>query len=227
MENPLNPLESQGPLENQNPLGDPLLDALERSIENPPGFTDPLAGPDEPFVDDLARQLDQVEANVEKTPAISRNPGIIPEGVDPETQDSGSIDSEAPASSDISEDPGTTEEMWGTFQSTPPLPQEGSAHMPLPNPPLRKPPRKGGGNIRPRQKLPRHFIVSPRRRIFGTSSNLRFCPESREAVNTEECQKCEKYRHWPEGTDEEPRECWYDWQAKQSLGESDDSEAER
>jgi len=32
--------QPQNPLDNQDPLDDPLFDALEHSIENPPGFAD-------------------------------------------------------------------------------------------------------------------------------------------------------------------------------------------
>lgn len=35
--------QPQNPLDNQDPLYDPLFDALEHSIENPPGFADSSA----------------------------------------------------------------------------------------------------------------------------------------------------------------------------------------
>ena len=35
--------QPQNPLDNQDPLDDPLFDALEHSIENPPGFADSSA----------------------------------------------------------------------------------------------------------------------------------------------------------------------------------------
>jgi hypothetical protein len=43
-------------------------------------------------------------------------------------------------------------------------------------------------------------------------------------VDLEQCESCEKYRHWPEGTDEEPRECWYDWQDSQAFTEDERDE---
>lgn len=217
MENPLNPLEDQGSLENQNPLDDPLLDAIERSIENPSGFTEPLAGPDDPVMEDLARQLGDVEANIESVQPVRPGPEMVKDSYEPDEQE----EEEKPSPPDDYEAPEVKNHVWGTFQNSPPLPQEGAARTPQPNPPLPRPPRKGGGSIQPRRRLPRHFIVPPRRRILGTSSNLRFCPECHEAINTQECEKCEKYRHWPAGTKDEPRECWYDWQAQLPNNDSD------
>ena len=42
----------------------------------------------------------------------------------------------------------------------------------------------------------------------------RYCPATHELIDLEDCQSCEKYRHWPAHTDEEPSECWYDWQVR-------------
>lgn len=219
MEDPLNPPENQGPLDNQDPLDDPLLDAPERSIENPPGFVDPLAERDELFMDDLAKQLEEVEASIEDRPPMVPKPEIVKDSNKTEEEDE-----QAPPPADSYEPPKMREEVWGTFQSSPPLPQEGSAHTPPPNPPLPKLPR-GGGSIRPRPSLllKGRLLGRAGRTIIGISSNLRFCPESHETINIQECEKCEKYRHWPEGTDEEPRECWYDWQATQSSDDSNEN----
>jgi len=52
----------------------------------------------------------------------------------------------------------------------------------------------------------------------------RYCPEIFEIVSEQDCQACEKYRHWPEGTDDEPRECWYDWKANQPLADSEEDD---
>jgi hypothetical protein len=68
MEDAMNPSENQDPLNKQNPLDDSLLDSLEHSIENPPGFTDPLAEQDKQLMDDLSRQLDAVESSIESAP---------------------------------------------------------------------------------------------------------------------------------------------------------------
>lgn len=228
MQNPLDPLGSQDPLGNQGqgPLDDALLDALEHSIENPPGFTDPLAGPNEPVTDDLARQLGEVEANIESAQPIRLEPEMVKDSNELDEQEE--EEERKPSPLDDYEPPEVKNDVWGTFQNSPPLPQEGAARTPPPSPPLPRPPRKGGGSIRPRQRLPlgSGVIVPPRRKILGTGSNLRFCPESHEAVNTQECEKCEKYRRWPEGTNEEPRECWYYWQAKPPAEEGDDDSSE-
>jgi len=77
MEQPPNPLD------NQDPLDDAMLDALERSIENPPGFADPLAKHDEQFMGDLAQQLDKLEASIENTPLLSPEPEAVLGGDEP------------------------------------------------------------------------------------------------------------------------------------------------
>ncbi len=51
--------------------------------------------------------------------------------------------------------------------------------------------------------------------------NTRICPESHESVDGQRCEECEKYRRWPEGTTEEHRECWYDWQIKPPINSAD------
>jgi len=56
--------------------------------------------------------------------------------------------------------------------------------------------------------------------VAGENWNSRFCPESHGLIDKKKCESCEKYRHWPQGADEEARECWYDWQAKPSHDES-------
>lgn len=55
----------------------------------------------------------------------------------------------------------------------------------------------------------------------GISRTARVCPESHQPADEQKCESCEKYHHWPEGTDEEPRECWYDWQAGYQCNQSD------
>jgi len=221
MEQPPNPLD------NQDPLDDPMLDALERSIENPPGFVDPLVeyGQNEQLTDDLAKQLDQVEAGIENTPLMKRKPDLVRDS-DKEDEEE---DEKRPPPSETYEPPRMKEEVWGTFESSPPIPQEGSARTPPPNPPMQTFLHGGRTGIREgRGPQVTRYIGGRPGRIRGGISKLRFCPESREAVDEEKCESCEKYRHWPTSTKDEPRECWYNWQAKQNLGESDDdSDAER
>jgi len=64
MQNPLNPLD------NQIPPDDYMLDTLEQSIENPGGLTNPLAAKQGFFIDDITRQLNQVEVSIINTPPI-------------------------------------------------------------------------------------------------------------------------------------------------------------
>ncbi|MBN2137562.1 MAG: hypothetical protein JW720_07140 [Sedimentisphaerales bacterium] len=59
--------------------------------------------------------------------------------------------------------------------------------------------------------------------------STRFCPDISELVAKENCEYCDKYRHWPEGTDDEPKECWYDWEAApkpDKHGDEEDDEDE-
>ncbi len=211
MQDPLNPLENQDPLNNTNPMSDPLLDSLEKSITNPPDFVDPIAKCDDPLMDDLARQLDQVEAGIENTPRIAPDPDVFDDNDDP-------VGSEIPA---MPEDFGTPEieEMLdgGTFgsseQSAAPdssISSTRSSQL-TPKPPLsRSGDRRGrGGHPLRRHGSGRHGSTGAR-----ASHNMRICPENHESIDEQKCQSCEKYRHWPEGTDEELRECWYDWQLK-------------
>jgi len=201
MEQPPNPLG------NQDPLDDPLLNALERSIESPPGFADPLAEHDEQFMDDLAQQLDKLEASIENTPLLSPEPEAVMGGDELSVVEG----NEPPETSDD--------------QTSPPHDLEDpSASTARPRRPLRKPPRRGGGSSRRKRGLlfKRRIPRLSGRTVPGRNWNIRFCPESRERIDEKKCKSCEKYRHWPQGTKEEPRECWYDWQAKQPSGKCDD-----
>jgi hypothetical protein len=226
MQNPLNPPGNPDPFGNDSPLTDPMLDALEKSIENPPGFTDPLVENPELLMDSLGRQLDAVEASMESVqpipPAQPEPGGIVDEeGMDeqgdvPET-------SEGFMTPDSEESSETSWGFWGTFDSSPPLLLEGSASTPPPNPPESRMLRRGAGRAKRRKGPP---PVRRRSLVKGGSVmgklNMRYCPESHETIHKEECEDCEKYRRWPEGTDEELRQCWYDWQARPPLDKPDD-----
>jgi len=220
MQDPLNPLENQDPLNNTNPMEDPLLDALENSITNPPDFVDPIAECDDLLIDDLARQLDQVEASIENTPRISSEPDVVDDNEDP-------VGFETSA---MSEGFGTPEieEMLdgGTFGSSeqfaaPDLSINSTSSSKL----TPKPPLSGSGGRRGRGGHPFRRHGSGRHGSTGAraSHNMRICPENHESID-EQCESCEKYRRWPEGTDEEPRECWYDWQMKPPPDESEEDE---
>lgn len=137
MEQPPNPLD------NQNPLDDPLLDALERSIENPPGFVDPLAEHDEQFMDDLAQLSDKLEASIENTPPLAPQPEVVIDGDEPSVVADEST-SEESSMVEGHEPPETTED-----QSSHDL-DDSSASKPSPRQPLPKLPRRGGGSSRGR-----------------------------------------------------------------------------
>lgn len=221
MEGPLNPqenLDSLGP--DANPFEDPMLDAVEGSIENPPGFIDPLVENEQPFIDDLAMQLDAVEAYIENSPPMPPQPTPVEPPADQGKDETDASEQEpsipvSPSTPDVdksSEDSVGDEEEPGNdnlhglgdlerfFRQR----RSGSTA---------KPPRKPYGDGWRQGGHPRMGGTS-RGRGTGTkgSSGPRYCPDSRDLVNEDKCNSCEKYRHWPEGTDEEPRACWYDWQ---------------
>ncbi len=230
MEGPLNPQENLKPLgPDTNPFEDPMLDAVESSVEKPLGFVDPLVESEQPLIDDLAMQLDAVEAGIENSPPIPSQPGPVePPGesgkdetdasqqepsipMSPSTPDidqssEDSIGEEEEPVNDKLHSPGDLERFFR---------QHGSG-------PTARPPRMPYGDGWRQGGHPR-VGGSRRGGRTGTkgSGGLRHCPDSRDLVNEDKCNSCEKYRHWPEGTDEEPRGCWYDWQL-QSPG--DDSE---
>lgn len=229
MENPLNPLGSQDPLDNQGrgPLDDPLLDAFEHNIEKPPGLTDPLVEheQDQQSMDDLAHQLEALEASIENAlpvPPEPRGPGDIDEPSGP------ADDSATPDVTSVEDDSDTTDakgDTGGSFQNSLPLPPQGLSRTLPPNPPLSRILNRGSGRAgRSRMPIHRGLGRGPWRRVARL--DLRTCPESREVIAKERCEDCEKYRHWPEGTTEEPRECWYDWQARARAEEGDDDSGE-
>lgn len=232
MEDLLNPLENQDPLNNTNPMDDPLLDALEHSIVDPPGFTDPLVENEEPLMDDLAKQLNAVEANIENAPPIPlvpepREPGGDINGDEPDVQGEEPVTPEGAEPTGNGESPETTIEQYGGFQDSPLPPRKGSAHMTPPNPPGLRRPHKGSSRTGRRKSPPRRRPTRGTGGLVISRQNTRYCPEIREVIYIEKCDDCERYRHWPEGTDEEPQECWYDWQAKPPCDECDDDSDER
>ena len=211
-------------LENQDPLEDPLLDALERSIENPPGFTDPLAGSDQLYMDEQGRLLDALESSIVDAGMASPSGATIPPDLDvgskvPEAvspiDELGDIDLITSAEDiGISE---MTNEKYGTFESSPPLPEEGLSRTIPPNPPYLDKLRKKGGGGTGKKGSPPHRRSPSRLKSPVIRSDMKYCQESNEVIDKQQCEDCEKYRHWPEGTGEEPRECWYDWQAHESF----------
>ncbi len=217
MQDPLDPLNGG------DPPGDPMLDALERSIENPQGFEDPLAGPDRPLMDELGQLLGAVEASIENTPplvpGVSETQGV--NGPNPSEDDPLDVET-APSLDDmvlpeIADDAGAVLPPAASLEIS-----EGSS--PRFTPAGSKAPRTIGRGGRGTRGL------APRRRTYfggrrtgaGSSSTHRYCSESREIIDEQQCESCDKYRHWPDGTDEEPRECWYDWEESRLLRQGED-----
>ena len=217
MANPLNPPEGQ------DPLDDPMLDALERSIVDPPASLDPLAAHDAPLIDDLSRTLDALEASIEDTPPIEPAPdaeqGLAERGI--EMDEVLSDQETTPSLPAITREPTeTAHSAWESFQTpSPPLEHGSSARTPPPNPPQLRLPRRGGGSGRRGRGLPSRHRNPGRARsgIVGGRGLLRYCPESKDLTERQQCESCTKFRHWPEGTDTPPRECWHDWQAMKNT----------
>jgi len=223
MENPLNPPENQIPLDKQNPLEDPLLDALEQSIENPPGFVDPLVGNDGQFMDELASQLDQVEASIENTPPLLPGSTIINDGNELNAQDDGL---ETASLSEGQESFETMNELDETIQNPPSFDSQDSDKHIFKQPKSKAKRRGGKTGLRRRLRylFKRLTVKRAGSLISRRNSQPRFCPEKHKLIDKQKCESCEKYRHWPKGTNEEPKKCWYDWQAKASGDKPDDGD---
>ena len=232
MDAPLNPLGNQDPLgPEQNPFEDPFLDAIERSIENLPGFTDPLIESDGLFTDDLAQQLDAVEASIENPSPDTPEPK--PEI--PTIEEAAGEEIMPGVESDIGPDAFTpdTDESCETMPEggeSEGVPDGGLPYNPLIRPRSgisSRPPRQGyGDGWRQEGHGPVRRSRPGGRAVGPAKSTPRHCPDSRELVDTDNCGSCEKYRHWPEGTAEEPRECLYDWQAMPHIEHDKTDDAE-
>ena len=202
-------------MNNQDPLDDPLLDAFEQSIENPPGFADPLAKNDDLFLDGLAKQLGKVEDSIENASPIAPTPDVIDDdfGSDDEfglTDTSEEVDD--PEDDDDEKDKSPNWQLPNIQDS-------------LTGPTILSPQiSKKDGTNRDKTGSPsrRHGSRARGCTNASISRNTRLCPESHELIGERSCESCEKYRHWPEGTDEEPKECWYDWEDRQSFDECED-----
>jgi len=219
MTHPTNPLPNPDSPDDQ-PASDPMLDAVERSIENPDGFTDPLADHqgDTYYMDDLARGLGAVEASIEGRPPMPTGPHL-PEALEDEIE----------RPEDALPDETSEDEMRRAEEDAlegPTSPARGGS-SPLRERPLLPPLEGTGGGHLPVLPPIRQSIGARSGARAGVGRRIRICPESHERIDEENCLSCEKYRHWPEGTDEEPKECWYDWKARSSCTEEgDDDDAE-
>jgi len=219
--------EPPDPLNSPDPLDEPMLEAVERSIEQPPDLQDPLAEIEDHLLDPLARQLDALEASIENTLSLPADV-ITNEQVLPDAQPSAVPYDPAETRPDQPVDHGypqeAAQEAHGSFETpTPPLPEDSGSRLTPPNPPEPRRPVRGGGVRRRRTITPyRHRLSSRRPVIIPVHRRLRFCPETHKVIDKKQCESCDKYRHWPEGTHQEPRTCWYDWQAKAEFNKDGD-----
>jgi hypothetical protein len=199
MQNPLNPSN------NQISPDDYMLDTLERSIEKTIGPPDPLMARQNSLVDDIARQLNRVEASIENMPPLWPKFLIDNDRILPDVQNSkiGTPETTLPIG-----DFGASANLNGIEQATQNVPKQGVSQNPS-----TMPIRQNGDGIRKHGHSAKNY-----KPLFGGRTNaqsnvgLRHCPQSHELIDMETCESCEKYRHWPDGTNEEPRECWHDWQ---------------
>lgn len=235
MVDPLNPADPPTPPDGPDSMDDPLLDALERSIEQPSGFSDSLVQNPEPAMDDLACQLSQLEDSIEKAP-------VVPPGV-------GGMPGMLNESPDPNELPGTemlpleeSEEgflgLEGRLEDSNDALKTSQGDLTSSDPEVRSPrvcrsrssaksgPRGSGRSNRSRPGLRSRIGGSrPRgRTMIRLARDSRICPDNHELVPKEACRSCDKHRHWPEGTDEEPEECWHDWQDRREPGDQGEDE---
>jgi hypothetical protein len=215
---PLNPLGLPGSAPDPLQLGEPMLDALEQSIVNPPVFADPLLEQDRPFIDDVAKRLDQIEASIEPRPLPLPLPSEQIGGATPVIDQEGHASAQ-PGGSE--EEEAKTPEAEEEDQLREIRPPDSQKAVPLRPELSREPPfalRSGdGGHGGHREPSARTASAGGRFTKTRGASGTRFCPDTSYSVDKKDCQDCDKYRHWPEGTEKEPRECWHDWTATPKL----------
>ena len=220
MPEPVNPTGHPDPLDPDAPPDDPMLEALERRIEKPPGFTDPLIDHEEGLMDSLGRQLDAVEANTENLPPVAPASSEAeqvaePDDVDDPEEAPGTSEGFTPSGDDDSS--GSPRGFWGAFDRSPPLLPEGPTPASPPNPPESRMLRRRCGGAGRRKGPPTRQRLPVKGGGVVGGGPVRFCPETHQTMHGDQCEGCPKYRHWPEGTNQAPRECWYDWQARPPI----------
>jgi hypothetical protein len=214
MENPVNPMENPGPLDDPDPMDDSLLNALEHNTLYPTGFMDPLAKYDHMFMDDMGRQLQNLEAGIDGSLPVFDMPDIGKNGLSVQSGNAGILEPSLPPGDFKPSE--TVNNLQNVSQNpTPSIPRYSSDEAIFSRnqlPPKSR--RRGGGCGRKKQGFPFRKSIAKQggRTSVGMSSNLRYCFESHELIDKGTCESCGKYRHWPQGTNEEPRACWYDWQ---------------
>ena len=249
---------NRDPLEEADPLDDPMLDALERRMMRPPGSEDPLACADDQFVDANGRMLDALEASIEDGPPVfsveesrpledplaradaplADGTGMMTDPIEGGTEkglptfpngDDDLDNSEAPAMS-----PSLLRRQKRDKSDQLPVDPRGDAR---PSAAGERPHRGTSGGGSRRHVQPRSHGsgagrpgAPPISRGLGRASagirgsQKRLCLDTRDLVDVDVCDSCDRYRHWPEGTDEEPRECWHEWHLCQTADGFDDDD---
>ena len=205
------PPHPDDPLE---PPDDPMLDALERSIEGPGGLHDPLADPHPGEIDPLGRMLGRLEEHLENAEMASPLTGLHQEGLAPDLIIGVPPDPIPPDKDLVTPEPALPEQYPSLDSMLPAPPEDTGYRMPPASPPLPRPRRGGGTGRRGSRRTHRGRITGRAPDVAKRSrSSTKYCPEQGEMVDESQCENCDKYRHWPEGADEHPKQCWHDWQA--------------
>ena len=201
------------PADEQEPAGAPMLDALEQSIVHPPGFEDLLPAARQRFMDETARMLESLETSIEgPVPWLTAGWEVPDEGQPPPAAADTGEENDDPPPDAVEADPPPFDP--GMSDTGPPVPNMDAPTM-APRDVMRPGARRGGSSgprARPWHPPPRSFRGT--RTMARAGGPRRYCPDSRDLIDEAQCPSCEKYRHWPDGTDEEPRMCWHDWEAR-------------
>ena len=178
-----------------------MMDLLERSVESAP--TGPPTAEDA-VADRQAELLDLLERSIEDAPPLPPETdgtgGSAPPGEEAGPGAEGSAPREPHQVRYVSQDcesPDVDKDVAG--QAT------RCSHGRQPAFFTRKTGRPTGGS----RTGPRRETNSRLRRPRRIRNATPYCPETRDVADIRECTMCEKYRHWPDGSDEEPRTCWY------------------
>jgi len=207
--------------------GDPMLDALERSIENQPGGSKVLRPP-YADLDPTGRMLDRVEESIVCPPnsPASTNPAQMEIPIPPDTPVLGE---ETPAFQTPPPLPVSSPPTSPPFSEVPPIDRQ---PPPRPLPGMKR--RSGGG---PRRRSARSMerllgtglLGGNRKKHIGSlPPGMEYCPnQGFEPVDRRHCESCPEFQASPQN---QARECHFWWRIRQQeppTTESEDSEADR
>lgn len=179
-----------------DPFDDPTMDALERGIEHPSGFEDPLAEHDQPLMDDIGRALDALEASIEGTVIRPTEP-IPVEPLPPAPEPPGLV-SQGPSEGPPLE-PEHRRLDWISLNPAPaamPFFTHEGLHAPSDRPRSR-----GSTGIR-----------------NNAGSRARWCPRDQCTVDEADCPSCDEFGDHGDGVER----CYFDWlEENQDEGKRD------